>query len=66
MLNNFLTDIMYYIILFLQVTEDQIKLWTNNPNQFIEDDDQLGIYNIRMSAQELLEVYLYLLILKIY
>ncbi|OXU19363.1 hypothetical protein TSAR_015966 [Trichomalopsis sarcophagae] len=55
LLNNFLPDIMYYTILFMQVTEDQMDMWTNNPNQFIEDDDQYAtVYNVRISAQELL------------
>ncbi|XP_014203577.1 importin-9 isoform X2 [Copidosoma floridanum] len=57
-LNDLLTDIMYNIVLFLQVTQDQIEIWTNNPNQFIEDDDELGVYNVRMSAQELLQTLL--------
>ena len=42
----------------MQVTEDQIDLWTNNPNQFIEEDDQCAtVYNVRISGQELLQVY---------
>jgi hypothetical protein len=61
LLNNFLSDIMYYIILFMQVTEDQIDLWTNNPNQFIEEDDQCAnAFNVRISAQELLGVCPYI------
>lgn len=58
LVNNFLPEIMYYIILFMQVTEDQIKVWTNCPSQYITEDDQnVTDYNVRISAQELLMVY---------
>lgn len=39
----------------MQITEDQIELWTTSPNQFVEDDDVFA-YNVRISAQELLTV----------
>lgn len=41
----------------MQITDEQIELWTTNPNQFVEEDDQcLFAYNVRISAQEFLAV----------
>ncbi|XP_067100238.1 importin-9 [Osmerus mordax] len=50
-----LPDLIYYIILYMQITEDQIKAWTANPQQFVEDeDDDTFSYSVRISAQDLL------------
>ncbi|XP_043599539.1 importin-9 isoform X2 [Bombus pyrosoma] len=53
LLDSFLQEVMYYLIIFMQITDDQIELWTTSPNQFVEEDDVLT-YNVRISAQELL------------
>ncbi|XP_033341884.2 importin 9 [Megalopta genalis] len=53
LLDNLLEDVMYYLIIFMQITEDQIELWSTSPNQFVEDEDVFA-YNVRISAQELL------------
>ena len=35
----------------------QVRLWTNNPDQFVEDeDDETFSYSVRISAQDLLLV----------
>ncbi|KAL8589419.1 hypothetical protein ACOMHN_021571 [Nucella lapillus] len=48
-------QIIYYIILYMQMTEDQIRLWSNNPDQFVEDEDEDSFsYSVRISAQDLL------------
>ncbi|KFM58485.1 Importin-9, partial [Stegodyphus mimosarum] len=50
-----MTDLLYYVILYMQMTEDQIKMWSNNPDQFVEDeDDDSFAYSVRISAQDLL------------
>ncbi|GFY70331.1 importin-9 [Trichonephila inaurata madagascariensis] len=50
-----MTDLIYYILLYTQITEDQIKTWSNNPDQFVEDeDDDTYAYSVRISAQDLL------------
>nr|XP_015814669.2 importin-9 [Nothobranchius furzeri] len=50
-----LPELIYYIILYMQITEDQIKVWTANPQQFVEDeDDDTFSYSVRISAQDLL------------
>lgn len=79
-----LPELIYYIILYMQITEDQvcnglrslfslqgfagvgtlmvlsppqIKAWTANPQQFVEDeDDDTFSYSVRISAQDLLLV----------
>lgn len=53
LLDNLLQEVMYYLIIFMQITEDQIELWTTSPNQFVEEEDAFA-YNVRISAQELL------------
>ncbi|KAK0168636.1 hypothetical protein PV327_002414 [Microctonus hyperodae] len=55
LLNSLLREAMYYSIIFMQITDEQIELWTSNPSQFMEEDDQCAfVYNVRISAQELL------------
>lgn len=50
-----LPELIYYIILYMQITEDQVKVWTANPQQFVEDeDDDTFSYTVRISAQDLL------------
>ncbi|GFG36391.1 hypothetical protein Cfor_01763 [Coptotermes formosanus] len=50
-----LTDLLYYLILFMQITEEQVRVWTANPNQFVEDEDEKTFaYSVRISAQDLL------------
>ncbi|OAD62485.1 Importin-9 [Eufriesea mexicana] len=53
LLDNLLQEVMYYLVIFMQITDDQIELWTTSPNQFVEEDD-IFAYNVRISAQELL------------
>ncbi|KAH3881360.1 importin-9-like isoform X2 [Dreissena polymorpha] len=48
-------DIIYYVLLYMQITEDQARMWTLNPDQFVEDeDDDTFSYSVRISAQDLL------------
>ncbi|XP_067683421.1 importin-9-like [Haliotis asinina] len=48
-------QILYYVIIYMQMTQDQIRLWSNNPDQFVEDeDDDSFSYSVRISAQDLL------------
>ncbi|XP_068598144.1 importin-9 [Brachionichthys hirsutus] len=50
-----LPELVYYVILYMQITEDQVKAWTANPQQFVEDeDDDTFSYSVRISAQDLL------------
>ncbi|KAG8180187.1 hypothetical protein JTE90_017703 [Oedothorax gibbosus] len=50
-----MTNLLYFILLYTQITEEQIKTWSNNPDQFVEDeDDESFAYSVRISAQDLL------------
>ncbi|KAM8976738.1 importin-9 [Pelodytes ibericus] len=50
-----LPELIYYIILYMQITDEQIKVWTANPQQFVEDeDDDTFSYTVRIAAQDLL------------
>ncbi|OCT91946.1 importin-9 [Xenopus laevis] len=54
-LKKALPELIYYIILYMQITEEQIKVWTANPQQFVEDeDDDTFSYTVRIAAQDLL------------
>lgn len=55
LLDNMLPEVIYYLIVFMQITVDQIQQWTTNPNQFVEEDETFE-YNVRISAQEFLAV----------
>ena len=50
-----LADLMYYIVLYMQITNDQCEKWTENPDQFVEDEDEDSFtYSVRISSQDLL------------
>ncbi|ELT91403.1 hypothetical protein CAPTEDRAFT_225381 [Capitella teleta] len=54
-LKKSLSDLMYYIVCYMQITQDQVRLWSNAPDQFVEDeDDDTFSYSVRISAQDLL------------
>ncbi|XP_039253592.2 importin-9-like [Styela clava] len=49
-----LEDLIYHLILYMQVTEEQISIWSENPDQFVQDeDDETFSYSVRISAQDL-------------
>jgi hypothetical protein len=50
-----ISQIIYYIILFMQITEEQVSTWTSSPNRFVEDESEDSYsYSVRISAQDLL------------
>ncbi|XP_064160187.1 importin-9 [Anguilla rostrata] len=50
-----LPELFYYAILYMQITEDQVKAWAADPQRFVEDeDDDTFSYSVRISAQDLL------------
>ncbi|GIY31004.1 importin-9 [Caerostris extrusa] len=52
-----MADLIYYIILYTQITEEQIRTWSLNPDQFVEDEDEeTYAYSVRISAQDLLMI----------
>jgi len=50
-----LADLMYYIVLYMQITEEQCQKWSENPDSFVEDEDEDSFaYTVRISSQDLL------------
>ncbi|EFX69752.1 hypothetical protein DAPPUDRAFT_228557 [Daphnia pulex] len=50
-----ISQIIYYIILFMQIMEEQISTWTGNPDRFVEDESEDSFsYSVRLAAQDLL------------
>lgn len=48
-----LSDLIYYILIYMQMTDEQMQSWSANPDQFVEDeDDDSYSYSVRLSAQE--------------
>lgn len=54
-LRNVLTDLIYVIIVYMQITEEQVENWTTDPEKFVQDEDEQNVdYSIRVSAQDVL------------
>ncbi|CAL4085549.1 unnamed protein product, partial [Meganyctiphanes norvegica] len=55
MVKQGISDLIYYILLYMQITQDQMETWGNNPDAFVEDEDEDSFaYSVRISAQDLL------------
>lgn len=54
MLKQGVPDLLYYLILYMQLTEDQIETFNSNADAFVEfEDDESFTYSVRSSATEL-------------
>ncbi|XP_054165468.1 importin-9-like [Oppia nitens] len=50
-----MSELLYYVITYMQITDEQAVVWIDNPDQFIEDeDDDSYSYSIRTSALDLI------------
>jgi len=50
-----LSELVYYIVLYMQITEEQCTKWTDNPDSFVEEEDEdTFAYSVRISSQDLL------------
>lgn len=48
-------DLIYVMILYMQITEEQIQVWSDDSEKFVEDEDEEGVdYSIRTSGQDIL------------
>lgn len=48
-------DLIYVLILYMQITEEQIQVWSDDSEKFVEDEDEEGVdYSIRTSGQDIL------------
>ena len=49
------SDLIYVLILYMQITEEQIQVWSEDSEKFVEDEDEEGVdYSIRTSGQDIL------------
>ncbi|CAD7093271.1 unnamed protein product [Hermetia illucens] len=54
-IKNVLTDLIYIIIVYIQVTEEQTEMWNSDPEKFVEDEDDAGVdLTVRLSGQDVL------------
>jgi importin-9 len=50
-----IADLIYVLILYMQITEEQIQTWSDDSEKFVEDEDEEGVdYSIRTSGQDIL------------
>ncbi len=50
-----MSELIYYVIIYMQITDEQSSTWIDNPDQFVEDeDDDSYSYSIRISALDLI------------
>ncbi|XP_058460644.1 importin-9 isoform X2 [Malaya genurostris] len=54
-ITNVLTDLIYIVILYMQMTEEQAQSWHDDPEKFVEDEDEQGVdFSIRTTAHDVL------------
>ncbi|XP_015788598.1 importin-9 [Tetranychus urticae] len=50
-----ISDLLYYILIYMQITDEQMETWSSNPDRFVEDeDDDSYSYSVRISALDVL------------
>nr|XP_027203967.1 importin-9-like [Dermatophagoides pteronyssinus] len=50
-----LSDLLYYLLCFVQMTDEQMEKWQSNLDQLIEEDDiDTAAFSIRIAAQDLI------------
>ncbi len=40
-----MSELIYYVIIYMQITDEQSSTWIDNPDQFVEDEDDDSYYN---------------------
>ncbi|KAF9583313.1 hypothetical protein BGW38_009768 [Lunasporangiospora selenospora] len=54
--SGILLELVYNLLSFIQMTDDQAELWDSDPNQFIADEeDESCSFNVRIAAQDLFQ-----------
>lgn len=55
MIRKVLADVVFYLITYLSIPEYQIELWDEDPEKYVEDDDEESMnFTVRTGAMELL------------
>lgn len=50
-----LSDLLYYLLCYVQMTDEQIEKWQSNLDQLIEEDDiDTSAFSLRIAAQDLI------------
>ena len=50
-----LSELINYIVLYMQITEEQCQKWSNNPDSFVdEEDEDTFACSVRISSQDFL------------
>ena len=49
-----LTELMYYIIIYMEITEEEITKWNQDPESLVEDEDNNNYSSVRTLARDLL------------
>lgn len=42
-LRNVLGDLIYIIIVYMQITEEQVENWSTDPEKFVQDEDEQSV-----------------------
>jgi hypothetical protein len=54
---DFLKEVLYVVMSYMQMTEEQVEMWLTDANQFVADEeDDTYTYNVRVAAVDLLTV----------
>lgn len=61
-----LPDLIYVMIIYLQISQEQLEGWDSDPEKFVEDMEEGIEMNIRNACQQLLEVEEYRFTMIIY
>lgn len=55
LIKNVTVDLIYIVIVYIQITEQQLEDWTQDPEKFVQDEEEQNVdYSVRVSAQDVL------------
>lgn len=58
-IKNVLADLIYITIVYIQLTEEQLEDWQDDPEKFVDDEDDGGVeLTVRMCGRDVLLVSL--------
>lgn len=56
-IKNVLADLIYITIVYIQLTEEQLEDWQEDPEKFVDDEDDGGVeLTVRMCGRDVLLV----------
>jgi importin-9 len=55
LIKDVIGDLVYVLILYMQITDEQMEAWIEDSEKYVEDEDEDGVdYSIRTSGQDIL------------